>query len=85
MLNACPGAGVIREPRPRYVVCPHCDTEVEIWTDEYRRRCQECNAWVYRTQGSTCLDWCAKAKECVGTATLKQYQKARARAEAESE
>ena len=79
MLRACPGARMVREPRPQYVRCPYCEHEVEIWTDEYRRRCESCGEWVYRTQGATCLDWCAKAEECVGAATLAEYRRARQR------
>ncbi len=32
--KTCPGSRAIREPRPEYIDCSNCGTEVEIWTDE---------------------------------------------------
>ena len=81
MLRSCPGARKTREPRPEYVRCPHCQNEVEIWTDEYRARCEGCDALVYRWQGATCLDWCAKAEECVGSSAFAGYKRARGASE----
>lgn len=75
----CPGSRLVQEPRPEYVRCPHCGEECEIWTDEYRARCPRCNTWTYRTQGATCLDWCAKAEECAGSSALASYLRARGR------
>ena len=77
MNKSCPGARLIKEARPEYVRCPHCQEEVEVWSDEFRARCPQCDVWVYRSQGPTCLDWCASAKECVGAATLAAYQRVR--------
>ena len=77
MPTSCPGARVIKEPQPLYAICPHCKTELEMWTDEFRTRCTKCDAWVYRQLGATCLDWCAKAQECVGAPALEAYQSAR--------
>jgi len=77
MSNSCPGARMIREPRPEYVLCPHCQSEVEIWSDEFRARCGHCKAWVFREQGATCLDWCKQAEQCVGAAALASYRRAR--------
>lgn len=75
MATSCPGARAIQEPRPECVRCPHCQQEVEIWSDEYRVRCPGCRAWIYREQGATCLDWCAKAEECVGASALANYRR----------
>lgn len=77
MLNSCPGSRLIKEARPEYVRCPHCQQEVEIWSDEFRSRCNHCKAWVYREQGATCLDWCKGAEQCVGPAALAAYRRAR--------
>ena len=79
MLRSCPGARTVKEIRPEYIICPHCRTEVEVWSDEFRVRCSQCNAWVYRKQGATCLDWCAQAANCVGSAALAAYKRARKR------
>ena len=83
MLRSCPGARSLVDIRPEDIPCPHCLTLVEIWSDEYRARCPQCNAWVYRRQGTLCLDWCAKAQECVGVAAYAAYQRGRARADEE--
>ncbi|MBC7234595.1 MAG: phosphohydrolase [Chloroflexi bacterium] len=77
MLNTCPGSRAIKELRPEYIRCPHCQTEVEVWNDEFRARCRTCGAWVYRAQGATCLDWCKEAERCVGSAALAAYRRAR--------
>ena len=77
MDKSCPGSRAIKDLAPYYIRCPHCKAEEEIWSDGFRARCKVCNAWVFREQGVTCLDWCAKAAECVGPATLKAYQQAR--------
>lgn len=77
MLDACPGARELREARPEYMRCPCCQNEVEIWSDEFRARCNHCQTWVYREQGVTCLDWCQKAEQCVGLSTLAAYRRAR--------
>ncbi|MHB1294283.1 MAG: hypothetical protein ACYC4R_04715 [Anaerolineae bacterium] len=76
---SCPGAKTVKEPRPGYVRCPHCRTEVEIWSDEIRARCEGCHAWVYTERGASCLDWCAKARECVGASAYEAYQRAKER------
>jgi len=81
MLKSCPGARTVKEVRPEYVRCPHCGAEVEVWSDEYRARCTECHAWVYRAQGATCLDWCSEAERCVGSSALRAYRRARGRAQ----
>ena len=75
MLRSCPGASVVKALKPYDVTCPHCGTEAEVWSDELRARCPTCHAWVYRERGATCLDWCAKAKECVGAAALAAYRR----------
>ena len=77
MRNTCPGSRLIKEARPEYVLCSHCQNEVEIWSDEFRGRCSRCKSWVYREQGATCLDWCKEAERCVGSAVLKAYRRAR--------
>jgi DNA-directed RNA polymerase subunit RPC12/RpoP len=62
----CPGAARFREPTPEYTICPNCQAEVEIWSDEPLARCPSCGYWVSHEIGASCLDWCPKASECVG-------------------
>ena len=72
--NACPGALNIREPRPEYEPCPECGYEVEIWTDESRRRCARCGAVVTKGRQASCIDWCQYANQCVGPEVLTRLQ-----------
>lgn len=83
MAAYCPGSKFIREARPEIARCPHCQTEVEVWSDEPRARCSSCRAWVYRQQGATCLDWCKKAEECVGVEALAAYRHAKVEGKAQ--
>jgi hypothetical protein len=62
----CPGSIGIRQPKPEYESCPNCGYEVEIWTDEIRRRCPNCHTPVLKGRQASCIDWCQYARECVG-------------------
>jgi DNA-directed RNA polymerase subunit RPC12/RpoP len=53
MNASCPGASRFKDAVPEMIRCPHCDTEVEIWSDEFRARCQNCRAWVFREMGAS--------------------------------
>lgn len=64
--KSCPGSRTIRDPRPEYINCPECGSEVEIWTDELKTTCSGCGNKVFRAQQASCIDWCPHAKECVG-------------------
>lgn len=73
-IDFCPGAKKFRQPQPQNVKCPSCGEEVEIWTDEFQRRCPKCKSVILRQEeGASCLDWCRYAKECVGEETYKNY------------
>ena len=63
----CPGSTVFREPQPTDVRCPHCGGETEIWSDEPMARCMHCGEWITQARGASCIDWCAFAKECIGS------------------
>jgi len=65
-MEACPGARFIRQPKPELFKCPECGSEVEIWSDEMRRKCPGCGTTVTRFQDGSCLEWCRLAEECVG-------------------
>jgi DNA-directed RNA polymerase subunit RPC12/RpoP len=67
MFKGCPGAISFREVRPEYIDCPFCGTELEIWSDEPMARCPDCGREVTRSRGASCIDWCASARECVGS------------------
>ena len=41
-------------------------TEVEIFSDEIKVKCQKCGKNVYREKIPSCIDWCASARQCLG-------------------
>ena len=64
--GGCPGAKVIREPIPEFFTCPVCNLEVEIWTHELSRKCENCGTVVHKENVPSCIEWCKYAKECIG-------------------
>ncbi|TAK29907.1 MAG: hypothetical protein EPO21_20325 [Chloroflexota bacterium] len=65
MLN-CPGSSSLKQATPESIACPHCGTELEIWSDEVKTTCTGCKATVFKAQGQSCIDWCKFARQCVG-------------------
>jgi len=63
MKNNCPGLDDLLRPKPEYITCPKCGSEVEIWTDENQVECTNCRLKVSRNMQS-CLEWCEYANEC---------------------
>jgi DNA-directed RNA polymerase subunit RPC12/RpoP len=74
----CPGAKLLRQPKPEMFSCPQCGEEVEIWSDELRGTCPSCGTTVLRDGTTSCLDWCKFGKECVGEETYNNYMKNKA-------
>jgi predicted RNA-binding Zn-ribbon protein involved in translation (DUF1610 family) len=73
MILECPGAKFFKQPEPQAVSCPFCSLELEIWTDEIKTICPECNNMITRQQAQSCLDWCKFAKDCIGEGLYKKY------------
>ncbi len=72
----CPGAKILRQPKPEFTLCPNCGEEVEIWSDEQKRPCPRCGETVIKDGGEeqvSCLDWCVMGKECVGEKAYNRY------------
>ena len=84
LADSCPGSRLIRQPVPEDIACIHCGAEVEIWSFEAITRCPNCGGVVCRTQGATCLDWCAAAKQCVGEETYARIMAERDAARAQA-
>ena len=64
---ACPGSISVKQPFPEIFFCPNCGTDIEIWTNERMRKCDSCgNAVVRDMGGASCVQWCERAKDCVG-------------------
>jgi len=63
MRRTCPGLENHVRPKPEFITCPGCGSDVEIWTDEDETECRECGTRVAR-ETESCLDWCDYADEC---------------------
>jgi ribosomal protein S27AE len=51
--------------------CPKCGAEVEMFSDETRAKCRECGTYVSKESVPSCVQWCTKARECLGEARWK--------------
>lgn len=78
MLSKCPGSQSFRQPKPEILKCPSCGGEVEIWSDEIKARCPNCQKIITREEAPGCIEWCRYAKECVGEGTYNRYMQNRA-------
>jgi len=61
--RTCPGLNDFLRPKPEYIKCPKCGSDVEMWTDETKAECSRCGLKVSRSMQS-CLDWCEYADKC---------------------
>lgn len=71
----CPGSKLIKQPVPEYVKCPNCGGEIEIWSDEFTRKCPSCQKEVTKVGVPTCADWCPYVKQCLGEELYERYMK----------
>jgi NADH pyrophosphatase NudC (nudix superfamily) len=65
MVSGCPGQDG-RNLRVSIHKCPNCGNEVEMFSDETRIKCRDCGNYVYKENVPSCIEWCAKARECLG-------------------
>lgn len=65
MVSRCPGQDS-RNLKAAIYQCPVCHNEVEIFSDETRIKCRKCGNYVYRDKTPSCIEWCSKARECIG-------------------
>jgi ribosomal protein S27AE len=65
MAGGCPGQDG-RSLSVSLHKCPTCGDEVEMFSDEVRTKCRKCGNLVYKESTPTCVEWCAKARECLG-------------------
>jgi hypothetical protein len=73
MVSNCPGQDG-RNLKVGLYKCPACGAEVEIFSDETRIKCKKCGGYVYRDKIPTCVEWCAKARECLGEERWRQIK-----------
>jgi ribosomal protein S27E len=71
MTFRCPGQDS-RKLRVALHKCPHCGTQVEIFSDESSIKCYKCGEMVHREKMPSCIDWCASARECLGEERWRQ-------------
>ena len=74
--ESCPGSAEIRQPTPEDIRCQKCGEKIEIWSDEPDTACKNCGHMNARPIGTSCIEWCAYAKECVGAEKLERLKKA---------
>jgi DNA-directed RNA polymerase subunit RPC12/RpoP len=65
MTMRCPGQDM-NKLRVDLFKCPSCGSEVEIFSDETRVRCQKCATMVFKERLPSCIEWCASARQCLG-------------------
>lgn len=63
MKKVCEGRS-LRDLKAYYYKCPKCGYEVEIFSDEVKRRCPSCKTWVFAQEAASCLEWCPAAEKC---------------------
>jgi len=73
MYSKCPGQNP-RNLRAALYKCPNCGAEVEIFSDEMRVKCDECDEYIYRERIPSCIDWCASARQCLGEKRWKELR-----------
>ncbi|MFH0847440.1 MAG: phosphohydrolase [Chloroflexota bacterium] len=73
MTLKCPGQDG-RDLKVDVMRCPGCGAEVEIFSDEFRVRCQKCKKWVCRKEVPSCYQWCRSARECLGEAKWQELK-----------
>ncbi|HKZ94930.1 MAG TPA: hypothetical protein VJ249_10195 [Candidatus Bathyarchaeia archaeon] len=64
--ESCPGLSQFMRPTPSYFKCPHCQGDVEIWSDEECASCPRCGTMVSKGKVQSCLDYCEFAEKCKG-------------------
>ena len=63
--RTCPGLRDFLQPKPAYITCHVCGSELEIWSDEEKSVCLDCGAeWVRPNEDASCLEYCEYADKC---------------------
>ena len=73
MVSHCPGQDG-RNLTVSLHKCPNCGNEVEIFSDEMRVKCRKCGTYINKQQVPSCIQWCAKARECLGEERWKELK-----------
>ncbi len=70
----CPGQSK-RNLKAELRLCPNCNYQVEIFSDELRARCPGCGTQVYKEETPSCIDWCKAAEQCLGQHAYRELKK----------
>jgi DNA-directed RNA polymerase subunit RPC12/RpoP len=73
MASRCAGQDS-RNLRAGLYRCPTCGVEAEIFSDETRIKCKECDSYIYRDKMTPCIEWCSNAKACLGEERWKEIK-----------
>jgi NADH pyrophosphatase NudC (nudix superfamily) len=65
MISKCPGQDIQNLTSALYK-CPQCGSEVELFSDELKIKCQKCGQYVYQEHTPSCVEWCPSARQCLG-------------------
>ena len=74
MLYKCPGQDS-RNLSVSYYECQNCGNEIEIFSNELKVKCFNCNKIFYREQKPSCINWCPSARQCIGEDKWKELTK----------
>lgn len=69
----CPGSDS-RNLTVEDIKCPFCGETEEIFSNELRVKCHKCGQWIYKDNAPSCIDWCSKARECIGAERYDQLR-----------
>ena len=70
----CPGsASLKRDITLTIKTCPECGGDVELFSIDFKARCERCGFVVYNNLQS-CVQWCKLAKECVGDDVYESFR-----------
>ena len=69
----CPGQSS-RNIEAEIHLCPVCDYQVEIFSDELMVRCPNCHGEVYGKENPSCIDWCKAAEKCLGESRYRELK-----------
>jgi hypothetical protein len=65
--QTCPGLRDLLQPKPAYIKCHVCGSDLEIWSDEDKTTCTSCGAeWKRPDKTAACLEYCEFADKCRG-------------------
>ncbi len=52
--------------------CPHCDAELQVFSDKEIIKCWSCGEIINREETPPCIEWCVSARSCLGERKWKE-------------